>query len=138
MGPLAKKYKRKYAYELARIAQGDLDSAKALCAAKIGRPENVVYHSHQCIEKLLKAIICFYEKPIPHTHDLEALVAVLPENVSPPDAFLLGSLSQYATIRKYEEGSEELSHDDFQNCIQLAGKILSWAHQILGPEKSTP
>ncbi|MBK7962818.1 MAG: hypothetical protein IPK04_17460 [Bdellovibrionales bacterium] len=98
MGPLAKKYKKKYAYELARIAQGDLDSAKALCAAKIGRPENV----------------------------------------SQPDAFLLGSLSQYATIRKYEEGSEELSHDDFQNCIQLAGKILSWAHQILGPEKSTP
>lgn len=136
MGPLAKKYKKKYAYELTRIARGDLDSAKALSAAKIGRPENIVYHSQQCAEKLLKAVLCFYEKPIPHTHDLEALVAVLPEKVVPPDAFLLGTLSQYATIRKYEEGSEELSHEDFQNCIQLAGRVLLWAEKILGPEKS--
>ncbi|MBN8537089.1 MAG: HEPN domain-containing protein [Deltaproteobacteria bacterium] len=135
MGPLAKKYKKKYAYELARIAKGDLDSAKALSAAKIGRPENIVYHSQQCTEKLLKAVLCFYEKPIPHTHDLEALVAVLPEKVVPPDAFLLGTLSQYATIRKYEEGSEELSHEDFQNCILLASRVLLWAEKILGPEK---
>jgi HEPN domain-containing protein len=134
MGPLAKKYKQKYAYELMRIAEGDLASAVALSQSSLGRPENIVYHSQQAIEKVLKAVLCFIGKPVPHTHSLEALVAVLPDNNTPPDAFLLGSLSQYATIRKYEEGSEELTHEDFENCIDLGQKILDWGKALIGQE----
>ena len=134
MGPLAKKYKRKYAFELLRIAEGDLASAQALSEANIGRPENIVYHSQQAIEKILKAVLCFIQKPVPHTHSLEALVAILPDDMVPPDAFLLGALSQYATIRKYEEGNEELTHEDFENCIKLGEKVLAWAKIIIGSE----
>lgn len=134
MSPLLKKYKKKYSFDLLDIAGGDLDSAKALSMAKIGRPENIIYHSQQAIEKILKAVICYCEKPLPHTHDLEAILAMLPNTVPvPPDAFLLGSLSQYATIRKYEVGSEELTHEDFKNCIELAEKILTWGKSIILP-----
>lgn len=130
MSPLSKKYKKSYAQVLLKISEGDLESAKALMDAKIGRPENIVYHCQQVVEKVLKSVLCYKELPIPHTHDLEALVVSLPENIMPPDAHALGSLSQYATIRKYEEGSEILTHEDFEACYDLAKRVLEWGKKL--------
>ena len=132
MGPNSRKYKKEYSFELIRISAGDLDSARALLNSKIGRPENILYLSQQSIEKTLKAMLCFQGQPIVHTHDLEVLVTLLSkENVNPPDAHLLGTLNQYASNRRYEEGSEELTFEDFSSCVNLANKVLNWAQGII-------
>jgi HEPN domain-containing protein len=131
MSPQVKKYKKSYAFELLRIALGDLESAMALKASESGRPENVVYHAQQCIEKVIKSVLVFNELPVVHTHDLESLILTLPEGLLPPDSFLLGSLSQYAMVRRYEEGTEELSSEDLQNCINIAKSVLDWGNVIV-------
>lgn len=38
-------FRKTYARELIGIAEGDLESAKALLAANRGRPENICYHA---------------------------------------------------------------------------------------------
>lgn len=131
MSPFSKRYKKEYALELILISKGDMDSARGLMTAKIGRPENIIYHCQQSIEKSLKAVLCHFELEVPHTHDLEALVTALPKGVIPPEAQSLGSLTQYATIRKYEEGFEVLTHDDFEDCYHLAQKVVSWAESTM-------
>lgn len=134
MNPSSRKYKKEYAYELIKIAEGDLASANALSSASVGRPENVIYIAQQAIGKALKAVLCFREKPIVHTHDLEVLVTLLEKDI-PPDAHQLGILSQYATIRRYEEGYEELTADDFKLVLETGNRVLKWAKSIV---KSSP
>lgn len=132
MAPNKRKYKKAYSFELLKIAEGDLNSAKALSAAKIGRPENILYLAQQAVEKTLKATLCFLEQPILHTHDLDVLVTLLSlVNSQPPEAHLLGTLTQYASNRRYEEGSEELSHEDFDACIKISENTINWAKTII-------
>ena len=125
-----KRYKKEYAHELLRIAKGDLDSAQALLNANIGRVENILYIIQQGIEKSLKAVLCFHQVPVIHTHDLDALLSDLPEGVQPPHDSLLSSFNQYATIRRYEEGSEELSMDDLKKAFQIGVDVYAWALKI--------
>lgn len=109
MTPLSRKYKKEYALELLTIAEGDLESARGLAQIRRGRQENIIYTAQQSIEKSLKAVLVFYERPIVHTHDLDVLVTALSEYGTPPEAHRLGAFSQYATVRRYEQGYEELN-----------------------------
>ena len=131
MTPKAKKYDPKYAKELIKIAKGDLGSAKDLQSGKQGRPENVLYLTQQSIEKCLKAVLCILEKPVLHTHDLEALINLLPKNTLPQDWNELLSLTEYATVRRYEEGYEILTDEDLRNAIQLGERIIKWAEKLI-------
>lgn len=131
MTPTARLYEKEYAHELLKIARGDLGSARDLSKGTEGRPENVCYIAEQCIEKCLKAVVCFLGKPVPHTHDLEAIVQLIPPQNSPPDAEQLGTFTEYATVRRYEEGYEILSNEDLKNVIELASNILRWAQGVI-------
>lgn len=135
MSPDGKKYKKEYAYELLNIAQGDLESAMVLAKARAGRPENAIYLAQQAIEKCLKAVLCFKARKIIHTHDIEALIQILPTKGRPPEAHKLGSLTQYATIRRYEEGFEELMPEDLDLVIDLGKQVYKWAIRAVGPRK---
>lgn len=131
MSPNSHKYKKEYSFQLLRIAEGDLNSAIALASAAIGRPENIVYLTQQSIEKNLKALLCYLGQPIVHTHDLDVLVALLPSDKRPPCSYQLGTLSQYATIRRYEEGYELVTKEDLENTINIGKQVLSWVSGII-------
>ena len=131
MSPQKNKYKKEYSFELIRIAQGDLASAKLLSTATGGRVENAIYLGQQAIEKSLKAVLCYIEQPILHTHDLDVIIALLPDTHKPPSAHILGALTQYATIRRYEEGYEILTKEDVHNAIVLSEQIVHWAMKII-------
>jgi len=71
-------FKKEYAQHLFKIAQGDLDSAAALMAAKtLGRPENILYMIQQSVEKSLKAVLIHKQIAFPLVHDLGILIALL-------------------------------------------------------------
>lgn len=131
MSPASQKYKKEYAKELIKIAYGDYGSARSLSINNEGRIENAVYLCEQAIEKSLKAVLCHLNQPIVHTHDLDVLVTLLPLTHKPPEAHRLGVLSQYATIRRYEEGSEEIGSDDIRLTLELGKKVLEWAQNII-------
>jgi HEPN domain-containing protein len=131
MSPIKKKYKTEYAFQLLRIATGDLQSAELLRKAIGGRPENVLYLVQQSIEKSLKAVSCYKTQSILTSHDLEALVASLPEDVKPPQAHLLDSLTPFATVRRYEEGYQVLSEQDLDSALNLGRQINAWAKSLI-------
>lgn len=62
------------AREWLQRADADLEIALVCSYADVS---NACYHLQQGIEKALKAAITFYNSEIPHTHDLETLVAHL-------------------------------------------------------------
>ena len=132
MTPLrTQKYKIEYAYELMRIAQGDLESAQALRAANAGRKENVGYFAQQCVEKCLKAALCFKGVPVPHTNEIAALLPLLDPSWSCPYGLEISDLSYFATVRRYMEGSYEIDNEELDTSIEVANKMLEWTQGIV-------
>ncbi len=127
-----RQFPKKYAPELARIAQGDLLSAKTLAApgAK-GRPENIFLLLHQVIEKSLKAVLIHLGLRVPMVHDLGALLARLPENSNPPFGYEIIELNDFAAIRRYEEGNVILTNEECNKIIDLAEKSIIWTTEAL-------
>ena len=97
-----------YAPELIRIAEGDLGSARLLLV-QFGmfksRAENIFFLAQQSIEKSLKAVLCLHGVPVPLVHELGTLVAKLPASSNPVFGYEISRLSEFASIRRYEEGS---------------------------------
>jgi HEPN domain-containing protein len=128
MGPKKKKFNKTYAPELLKIANGDLESAKGLCLSRIGRPENALYHIQQACEKALKAIYIAQGKEVTLIHDIGLLIGGLEDLMHIPHQEELLSLTEYATIRRYEEGTFEISFDtDVTPYLAIAGEILTLA-----------
>ncbi len=127
MTPRGKTYKKEYAVELLRIAQGDLGSARVLLKGTEGRPENVCFLVQQVIEKAIKAVQCHLGLTIVHTHDVEALIAMLPEEERPPQPDQLAIFTEYATIRRYEEGFAILTKPDLESMVRVGESVTHWA-----------
>jgi len=125
MSPKGILYHVDYAKELLQIAEGDLASARGLAKLKEGRPENICFLAQQAAEKAMKAVLCHHRKEIIHTHDLEALAMMLPTGLEVPHEQGLGSLTQYALLRRYEEGYEILKDDDFKVVISAVDEIIN-------------
>jgi HEPN domain-containing protein len=123
------KFKKEYAFELLKIAEGDLETTKVLLSASTGRKENVCFNAQQVIEKSLKAVLCFLELPVPFTHNLDILIDRLPKSVALSDSNNINELTEYATIRRYEEGTFELDSEDLKKAYVLAEITLKWAQK---------
>lgn len=120
-------FKKIYARELVGIADGDLESAKALIDANRGRPENICYHAEQCVEKSLKALLVHLEKPVPVTRDLgiitERVNQFLPLEIHAD----LTLYTEFATTRRYEESDMILDRADLDAAVKTAEDVLAWA-----------
>jgi HEPN domain-containing protein len=126
----SRRFKKEYSKELLSIAEEDLKTAKVLLDAKIRRKENTLFHIEQTIEKSLKAVLCQLEIPVPLSHELSILVDRLPKGIEPPMAEDLFDLTQFATIRRYEEGRADFSDEEMVTAFRLARGVLNWAKKV--------
>jgi HEPN domain-containing protein len=124
------KFKKEYAFELLSIAEGDLETTQILLAANSGRKENICFNAQQVIEKSLKAALCFLEIPVPFTHNLDILIDRLPPQIHLNIPENINELTEYATIRRYEEGTFELDQEDLQTAYKLAQTTFAWAKNL--------
>jgi HEPN domain-containing protein len=120
-----------YAQVLWRIAEGDFRTVVTLANAKDYRVENAFYLAQQSIEKSLKAVLVKLGLPVPLIHDLSALLSKLPDDCEPPYGYELNALSEYATIRRYEEGSWTPSQDELKEILLKTKDMLDWAKKQL-------
>ncbi len=126
----SRKFKVEYAQELISIAEQDLETAQALMTAKIRRKENIFFHIEQAIEKTLKGVLCKLGIPVPLVHELSLLIDKIPEAKSPPRAEEIVDLTQFATIRRYEEGKATFSEEELRASYELAEAVLKWARKV--------
>ena len=129
----------KYSMELIKIAAGDLQGASLLAAANPDRKENVIYLAQQALEKSLKAVLCAHKIPIPLIHDITALVAKIPEHLSPPFGYELGQLTEFAAIRRYIDGPESIEPEEIISTLQTVTAAVDWCKSAVeGAMKAPP
>lgn len=125
-------FRRVYANELIKIAYGDLASAEVMADnLNKGRKENICFAAQQCIEKSLKAVLCAQGKPVPMTPSIEVLLDRLAGD-QPSAAERLIELTDFATIRRYEEGNEIITDADIAATIAAARDVANWAKGRIG------
>lgn len=120
-------FPKEYAQVLWRIADGDYRTVVALAQSSDYRIENAFYLAQQSIEKALKAVLVHRGISIPLIHDLSALLSKLPEDSDSPFGYELNALSEYATIRRYEEGSWTPTNEDLLEILSKTKVMLDWA-----------
>ncbi|MEZ4749315.1 MAG: HEPN domain-containing protein [Bdellovibrionota bacterium] len=128
MTPFKRKYDPKYAQVLLRIAAAELETVKSMLAHPAGRPEATCFLAQQVVEKALKAVICHFGKAVPLIHDISGLLAAVPDEAGrPPNDTHLTSLTEFATVRRYEEGAYRLSSEDVAAVVSSAENVVQWA-----------
>ena len=114
-----------------RYAEADLAFAEAPLPSK-GLYEILAFHAQQTAEKALKAILVLHGIDFPKTHNLEFLLTLLPESLTPaPVTVSLYRLTGYATIARYPGEEEPLSEQECRDLLAIARETLTWATAVV-------
>lgn len=95
------------------------------------------YHAQQAAEKALKAVLVARGTEPPYTHDLGALAAVMPDDLSlDVSGSDLGDLTTYATGPRYvfDAGTEaeDPTWAEAERAVVVAGRIMAAIRAHLG------
>lgn len=127
---------REYAALLIAKATGDRDATRVL--AREGLVDDVAgFHAQQAVEKAIKAVLVLAGVSLPHTHDLERLLALAEEagSPAPPGVADAGWLTPWATQFRYDEVVEPL---DQEAAIAAADEALRWAVAAIAAGATDP
>ena len=108
------------------LCEADLLAAKELLANPKILPALSVYHSHQCVEKLLKAILLKHKKPLPKIHNLNKLL-VMANDVSPNLLSFeesITELNELLPLLRYPTG-DQISSEDARNAYHIAATFMN-------------
>ena len=106
-------------------------------------PENcpygtICFHSQQCVEKYLKAILTWQAIDFPRIHDIGELVAQLPQGMLLPlTAEEQERLTDHAVESRYPGDQEPLSRTEAEEAVTLARKVREAIRPVLPPEATT-
>ena len=120
------------------IAKAESDLLAATHILKLGQrcpTDAVCFHSQQCAEKYLKALLVLHMIDFPKTHDLEALAARLRNGTRPrisPDD--LARLKRYATVTRYP-GAEEILLAEARGAVAAARRVRRAIRPLLPKQK---
>jgi HEPN domain-containing protein len=102
-------------------ADADFRTVEILLAAPDAPLDISAFHLQQAAEKLMKAILTAHGIPFPKTHDLAALVRLIPRgNDVDPDLALWIELSYFAVLARYPGDRPELP----------VGQVLNWQWSV--------
>jgi HEPN domain-containing protein len=110
-----------------RKTEHNLEAASRILAVAEGCPfDTVCFHRQQAAEKYVKCLLTYLGVQFPRTHDLKALVALIPiEQGFPIGGDLLSELTPYAVGCRYIDDWLELELADAQSAISLAREVRS-------------
>ncbi len=127
-------FKKQYAQELLNIACNDLIAARSLASDVAVRRETVLFQLQQSTEKALKALICHLGLAVPMTHDIGRLIDRVPADQQPSNIEDLVDLSDFASIRRYEEGTFEMTPEEVSAAINSVTAAIARIRSILGKQ----
>lgn len=121
--------------EWIKFAKMDLDTADHMYNTYHPMPVEIVcFHSEQCAEKIIKALIINYNvvSEVPKTHDLSELLKMLEGKFEVSDAMknYANNLTPYAVTFRYPN-NDELMADDAKIALENAKSIYNWVNSII-------
>lgn len=114
-------------------AENDLqNAAHTLKLGDTGPLDTVCFHAQQCVEKYLKALLCFCEVDFYRTHDISALLASLPVHLRPEmSAEEQARLGDYAVALRYPGDYEPVSFAEAERAVQIARRVRNQVRRRL-------
>lgn len=86
------------------------------------------YHCQQSSEKYLKGILVHLEAEFPYTHNIERLLALLPDDMEKPISLEeAGLLTDYAVAKRYPDYYQQITKDEAVRAFKIAEKIKIFA-----------
>jgi HEPN domain-containing protein len=117
-------------------AEEDFRTAEYLCILKEDCPLNsVCFHSQQCVEKYIKALLVYCSIQFPKSHDVIELLNLVPENYRPDlSIYDLAIINRYAVETRYPGEWEVITHQEAEESVRIAGDIRQKIRQLLGKD----
>lgn len=113
-------------------ADNDLKAAGNLLKTKDCPADVVCFHSQQCVEKYLKALLIAQGIEFRKIHDLGELVVLLPSRLRPSlDDQEQDRLTEYATVTRYPGDYEPSSLTEARKAVAVARRIRREVRKIL-------
>ena len=112
-------------------ANSDLALAKSPASDAIAL-EDLCFHAQQAAEKSIKAVLLAGGIPFPKTHNLDALIDLLPSGVPlPPEDVQVLRLTEYAVTTRYPGMDEPVTEEEYREAVRLAESVVKWAEDLL-------
>ena len=115
-----------------------LEDAQAdLAIARIPLPrgakyEQLCFHAQQAAEKAMKAVLLKRGVDFPFTHNLQALIDLLPEGLLRPLNLVYAvDLNPYAVTTRYPPGAEPVSAQEYRRALKIAESVVAWAESVI-------
>jgi HEPN domain-containing protein/predicted nucleotidyltransferase len=117
------------------LEKADNDLKNAVHTLKLGRDcptDTVCFHAQQCIERNLKALLVFQTIPFGKTHDLDALMALLPLKSRPRLARSDRTrITKYAAIIRYPLAGKDVSLAQARKEVAIARRVRREVRRLL-------
>ena len=95
--------------------------------------ETLCFHAQQAAEKALKAVLIQLGIPTIKSHNIGALLSLLPDSVSTPSEIQEAViLTDYAVVTRYPGDYEPVADQEYQEALRLAESVLLWSENQIG------
>lgn len=106
-------------------AEEDLRTAEHTLTLEDDCPYGTVcFHTQQCAEKYLKALLVLHSVLFPKIHDLLELLPLVPKtialNIEPAD---VATVNRFAIEGRYPGDWEPITRDDAEAAVEVAGTV---------------
>jgi len=112
-------------------ARSDLALARAALRLPDVLLEDACFHTQQCAEKALKALLVQRAIPFPRTHVVETLLDLLEASgvTVPADVDEALVLTQYAVQTRYPGDWESVTSEEARFALEVANRVLAWVER---------
>ena len=119
-----------------RLAQGDMNLARAGRSCDVPL-EMLCFLVQQAVEKAIKAMLMSRCTSFPRTHNIGALLRLLPPDVALPFADSAAArLSDYAVSTRYPGEYEPIEMKEYDEALDLAAQVLQWAVHLVSVKRA--
>ena len=117
-------------------AENDLLTAANMLKLVRKCPTDIVcFHAQQCVEKYLKGLLVWRNRPFPKTHDLTALMGLSAAADRPElAADEQEMLTRYATVTRYPGDYAPISLTEARAAVRIARRVRSHIRKHLPKE----
>jgi HEPN domain-containing protein len=98
--------------------------------------EDLCFQARQAAEKALKCLLIYFDEEPEFTHNLGILLEALTKHIEiPEDIKNLIKLNNFAVQTRCPGEYEEITKEEYEECIKITNNCINWAEKIIENEK---